>query len=496
MSADGVVLHELLSGIAEPPPALAARRITGLRLDSRAIEPGEGFVALAGQRHHGLAFAQQALQRGASCVIYETPAPAADVTEAVGVPVPALRRHLGTLAERVYAAPSRELLIVGVTGTNGKTSTVHLLAQALDGAGVGVATIGTLGSGRPGALVEGERTTPDVFAVHALLRRFRDGGVSHVAMEVSSHALDQGRIDGVRFAIAVFTNLSRDHLDYHGDMAAYGAAKGRLFGWPGLQTAVVNSDDAFGRALLRQVPGSVRRLRYGLSRHDGERPEFFADDVRTDIDGLSFAMTTPQGTADVATRLLGRFNVANLLAVAACLHALDWPLDRIVAAMAKLESVPGRMNRYGGGDQPLVVVDYAHTPDALEQALASLRAHTAQRLSCVFGCGGERDPGKRAPMGETASRVADRTVVTSDNPRGESPQDIIDAIVGGMGGDYVVIPDRAAAIAHAVGNAEPDDVILIAGKGHETFQAIGGERIPFSDYDQAQAALAGRARAR
>jgi UDP-N-acetylmuramoyl-L-alanyl-D-glutamate--2,6-diaminopimelate ligase len=467
-----VTLPQLLAGLAPVPPAHAGLAVDGLCLDSRQVRPGQGFVAVAGARGHGLDHVQQALQRGAGCVLYEpTATPPALPVPAIAVPD--LRAHLGTLAERVYAAPSRALRVVGVTGTNGKTSTVHLLAQALAGAGLDVATIGTLGAGRPGALQEGERTTPDVLAVHALLRRFVDDGITHVAMEVSSHALDQGRVDRVRFAIAVFTNLTRDHLDYHGDMRAYGGAKARLFAWPGLEAAVVNTDDAFGAELATRVPQGVRLLRCGLAPlADGSRPEFHAGGIRTGHDGLAFTLHTPDGQAEVTSPLLGRFNVANLLGVAACLHAFGWPLERIVQALPRLESVPGRMSRLGGGDRPLVVVDYAHTPDALAQALASLREHTPGRLWCVFGCGGERDRGKRPQMAAVAQAGADAVVVTDDNPRGEDGDAIVAGILTGFSA-----------------GARVRVTVLIAGKGHEPYQEIAGRRLPFDDRRQAALAL-------
>ncbi len=491
-----VRLHALLDRIAPVPPNLAELALSGLRLDSRAIEAGEGFVALAGARVHGLEHAEQALARGAACVLYETPLPPALQQRVVGLPgiaVPQLRRHLPTLADRVYRAPARQLTTIGVTGTNGKTSTVHLLAQALAAAGCAVATIGTLGCGRPGALIAGERTTPDVLAVHAMLRRFVDEGVDHVAMEVSSHALDQGRVDGVGFAIAVFTNLSRDHLDYHLDMQAYGEAKARLFQWPGLRTAVINTDDAFGRDLLDHIASDVTVLRCGCRALADAIPEFQARHIEPTADGLRFTLVTPDGEAEIGSRLLGRFNVANLLGVAACLHALGWSLARIVALLPTLDSVPGRMNRFGGGNQPLVVVDYAHTPDALEQTLATLREHRRGELICVFGCGGERDAGKRPQMAAAAQRHAERIIVTDDNPRGEDGDAIVaDILAGFESGSHVQVErDRARAIAQAIAGARAGDIVVVAGKGHEPYQEIAGRRLPFDDAVQVRAALEG-----
>ncbi len=489
-------MAQLLEGIAPVPPQLADVVPTGLRLDSRAIAQGECFVALAGQRGHGLAHASQALDRGAAGVIYDAPAVPETLADLPGqhlIAVPNLRKHLGVIADRAWHSPSKALTVVGVTGTNGKTSTVYLLAQALTGAGVDVASIGTLGTGRPGALVDTGYTTPDVLTVHAELRRFVDADISHVAMEVSSHALDQGRVDQVTYAIAVFTNLTRDHLDYHGDMAGYGAAKARLFAWPGLGHAVINTDDAFGRQLSTQLPDGVVRLRYGLQAIDGAQPEITAGDVVTGADGLRFTLRIGTEATAVATRLLGRFNVANLLAVAGCLHALDWAMADIAAALAKLDSVPGRMNRYGGGDKPLVVVDYAHTPDALEQALRGLREHEHARLHCVFGCGGERDTGKRPQMAAAAQALADRIIVTDDNPRHENGDDIVDDILAGLDDDGLarttVERDRARAIATAVAMAGANDIVLIAGKGHEPYQDIAGVKRPFDDGEQARTAL-------
>ncbi len=490
-------LRDLLAGIAEPPPSLATLTPRNLHLDSRAVDAGDVFVALSGQTRHGLAFAGQAFALGASCMLYETPVPnefADDIIAMRAIGIDALRAQLGVIADRAYGAPSRQLTTIGVTGTNGKTSTVHLLAQALAGDGVDVATIGTLGSGRPGALVEGERTTPDVLAVHALLRTFVDAGISHVAMEVSSHALDQGRVDAVSFAIAIFTNLSRDHLDYHGDMAAYGAAKEMLFRWPGLGTAVINTDDAFGRDLVTRVPAGVRIIRCGLASLPDGGPEFQATGIGTDVDGLRFTMATPAGVVEIRTRLLGRFNVSNLLGVAACLHALGWPLPRIADSIGRLDSVPGRMNRYGGGDAPLVVVDYAHTPDALEQALVSLRDHVDGRLHCVFGCGGERDVGKRPQMASVAQTHADRVVVTDDNPRSEDGDAIVADILAGFArpDEVHVDRDRARAIHDAVAAAGAGDIVLIAGKGHEPYQEIAGRRLPFDDAAHVRDALRSR----
>ncbi len=483
-------LDDLLgAAVAAPHGAIA---VHGLTLDSRAVRAGDAFVALRGTRQHGILFAPAALASGASVVIAEAPAPPAPPTVAPVVWIDGLCERLGAIAARFHGEPCAALRVVGVTGTNGKTSTVQLLAQALHHAGRRVATVGTLGAGLFGALREGERTTPDAIAVQALLRDFRDLGAQDVAMEVSSHALDQGRVNGVHFSVAVFTNLTRDHLDYHGTMEAYGAAKARLFAWPGLGWAVVNVDDGFGRALADRLPADVQRLRCAI---DAEAAEIRASAVRTDARGLRFHLATPWGEAEVATALLGRFNVANLLGVVGALGALGVDFAAICDALAALRPVNGRMARLGGdGTQPLVVVDYAHTPDALEQALLTLRAHCAGALVCVFGCGGERDAGKRPQMAAIAARLADRVIVTDDNPRSEDGDAIVAQILTGFDrpGAVTVQRDRAAAIGVAVQAATSADIVLIAGKGHEPYQEIAGRRLPFDDLVVARSALAAR----
>ena len=501
-------LDDLLRGIATPETSDIV--VTGLTQDSREVHTGDAFVALAGARHHGIEFAPAAAARGASVVLAETRGVDGSRTQE-GAPVvwiDDLRLRLGEIAARFFGDPSAAMTLVGVTGTSGKTSTVQLLAQAFTHLGHRAATIGTLGAGLHGALHAGERTTPDVIRVHGLLAEFRDAGASHAAMEVSSHALDQHRVDGVHFAVAVFTNLTRDHLDYHGTMDAYGAAKAKLFDWPDLCAAVINVDDAFGSALatgfqknqrhpghgLAGTPTRGRKeiIRFGIDSADAD---VRAGDVRTHSDGIDFQLVTPWGTAAVHSGLLGRFNVANLLAVAGVLGVLGVPFAQIRDALASLEPISGRMNRLGGGDAPLVVVDYSHKPDALEQVLGALRAHCEGRLICVFGCGGERDAGKRPLMGAIAERLADAVIVTDDNPRGEDGDAIVAQILAGMRAPEraTVERDRARAIAQALGRAQAGDVVLIAGKGHETYQEVAGSKHPFDDLQVARAALEARA---
>jgi UDP-N-acetylmuramoyl-L-alanyl-D-glutamate--2,6-diaminopimelate ligase len=523
-----MAVRDLLAGAAEPAGA-GDIVVTGLNLDSRRVCEGEAFVALQGGRAHGIIFAAQAFERGAVVVLAEAGGPGtgdrgpgrnqhfASGTDAPRVegagksfaeagassgpraPVPgpvvwieSLRAHLGLIAARFYNHPSASMTVIGVTGTNGKTSTVQMLAGALDRLGQRAASIGTLGVGRAGKLRAAERTTPDVITVHGELAALREAGVSHVAMEVSSHALDQQRVDAVEFDLAVFTNLTRDHLDYHDSMQAYGEAKARLFAWPSLRTAVLNIDDAFGRALAERIADRVPVLTIGVQTADAN---VHASGVEASAAGLAFRLHTPWGEADVTSSLLGRFNVANLLAVAACLGALDEPFDGIIEALEHVAPVPGRMSHLGGhDDQPLLVVDYAHTPDALEQALSSLREHCVGRLICVFGCGGERDAGKRPTMAAIAERLADRVIVTDDNPRGEDGNAIVAAIMAGFARpDQVHVErDRARAIARALGEADARDVVLVAGKGHETYQDIAGERRPFDDLAVARQVMEGR----
>jgi UDP-N-acetylmuramoyl-L-alanyl-D-glutamate--2,6-diaminopimelate ligase len=489
----GLRLDHLLQGIAETPNA-GQLVVSGLALDSRRVNAGNAFFALRGTRGHGIEFVAGAVQRGARVVLAEAP-PVAHIDP--GVPVlwiDGLHTFVGEIAARFFNRPSESLRIIGVTGTNGKTSTVQLLVQALEQLGHRAASIGTLGAGLHGQLREGERTTPDAIAVQESLAQFRDAGATHVAMEVSSHALDQGRVAAVAFDVAAFTNLTRDHLDYHGSMEAYGAAKAKLFEWPGLGVASINIDDAFGSELAAKLPRSIKLLRTSAAGADAA--DVTATNIVTSAEGIAFDLHTPWGDASVRSPLLGRFNVANLLTVTGCLGAMGESFERVVASVPTLAPVNGRMNRIGGTARlPLVVVDYAHTPDALEQALTALRAHCAARLICVFGCGGERDPGKRPQMGEIAERLADVAIVTDDNPRGEDGDAIVTQILAGMqkANDAMLERDREVAIAKAIAMANAGDVVLIAGKGHETYQETASGKRAFDDLAMARAKLETRA---
>jgi UDP-N-acetylmuramoyl-L-alanyl-D-glutamate--2,6-diaminopimelate ligase len=485
------------NGAALPPFDLAQLDALGvpverLATDSRRVRPGDVFMAYPGERSDGRGFIDQALAAGAAAVLWERQG--FDWDDAWRVPnlgVSRLKDLAGVIAGRVYGEPSAKLDVIGVTGTNGKTSCSHWLAQALAALGRRTAVIGTLGSGFPGALTPGANTTPDAVQVQEILKGYLDAGASAVAMEVSSHGLDQGRVNGVHFALALFTNLSRDHLDYHGDMETYGAVKKLLFTWPGLEHAVINLDDPFGQKLAHEAKAR-NVVGYGFSeKSDAPWPWVRGLKLAMTERGVSFDVHSPWGEARVQSCQLGRFNAANLLGVMTALLCLGVPIQDAAAALAKVHAVPGRLQQLGGGDRPLVVVDYAHTPDALEKVLLALRevVPPGGKLVCVFGCGGDRDRGKRPLMGGVASRLADRAIVTSDNPRSEEPLAIIDEILAGMNERYQVEPDRAAAIEMAVGAAAAGDVVLLAGKGHEDYQEIQGVRYPFSDLDVARRAL-------
>jgi len=346
--------------------------------------------------------------------------------------------------------------------------------------------MGTLGWGLIERQQSSLHTTPDAIGVHARLAAMRDAGATSVAMEVSSHAIDQGRVNAVRFDTAILTNLSRDHLDYHGDMAAYGAVKGRLFAFSGLKRAILNQDDELGRQLLATPAKTVETTSYGITQG-----QFRARDIVQTDTGLRFDLHWPDGEIGVRARLFGRFNVENLLAVIACLSSQGYSVPEVVKVVARLQPVPGRMNLLGGGDRPVVVVDYAHTPDALKQALEAVRAHCSGRVHCVFGCGGERDTGKRRLMAAVAEQLADVVIVTDDNPRAESGDQIVAGIMSGFeqAPAVQVIRDRATAISTAIHQADTGDVVLLAGKGHEDYQEVDGQRHHFDDRQVAARAL-------
>jgi len=484
---NGVDLAWLLAGLVTAP-RIAVRDLT---LDSRTVVPGDAFVALAGRSTHGLEHAAEAAERGATAILW-------DPTEGRALPplppsvtpvsVPGLRPELGDVADRFYGEPSADLEVAGVTGTNGKTTCAWLLAQSHGGDG---AYLGTIGIGRPPRVAPATHTTPDVVAVHRSLRRLLDAGTHHVAMEVSSHALDQGRVAGVRLPVTGFTNLTRDHLDYHGTMAAYGAAKRRLFACRGVEHAVINVDDAFGREVAGSLPPGVELTRVQSAGAVPASGRYVAaTDVRCAADGLEISGVTHDGAFRLRSRLIGAFNGDNLLLVLGLLLAGGMPQAAALAALSAATAPPGRMEAFRvGADGPLLVVDYAHTPDALLKVLAALRAHVRGQLWCVFGCGGDRDPGKRPLMAAAAESLADHIVLTDDNPRTEDPDRIIAMLNAALRGRVParIERDRRVAIATAATEARPGDVVLIAGKGHEDYQIYGTDRRHFSDREIAAA---------
>jgi UDP-N-acetylmuramoyl-L-alanyl-D-glutamate--2,6-diaminopimelate ligase len=508
MPTHGAPLAKLTAGLVAAPAALEVSDVT---LDSRAAGPGALFLACQGHGRHGAEFVGEALTRGARAVLYEPSAGAPELVEAglsgfardggggaddvFVAAVPHLSRHVGTIADRFFGEPSQAVTVAGITGTNGKTTCAWLLAQALSQCDRPAAYMGTIGFGFPGVLAATEHTTADAVTVHRRLAAMRELGAEVVSMEVSSHALDQHRVGGVRFHTAAFTNLTRDHLDYHGTMTAYADAKARLFAWPGLALRVINVDDEFGARLAGQFSAAQLVI---TTRAGDERAQpagagvVSAVRVEAAISGLIIDVESSWGAARLNVPLIGEFNADNALTVLAVLLAWDIPLARAVAALESCRAAPGRMEAFGGRDEaPLAIVDYSHTPDALAKALRAARRHCRGRLRVVFGCGGDRDPGKRPMMGRIAAELADELVVTDDNPRSEPPERIVADILAGIpaGAAARVEHDRALAIRTTLARSGAEDVVLIAGKGHEEYQIYGSERRPFSDQSVARAAL-------
>jgi UDP-N-acetylmuramoyl-L-alanyl-D-glutamate--2,6-diaminopimelate ligase len=505
MQASTTRVAEVLSWLQKTAPQ------GQLCADSRGILDGDVFFAYPGEIVDGRGYIAQAISKGAAGIVYEEENFVWD--ERWNLPhlaVPGLKSKVGQIANRFYGMPDRDMFISAVTGTNGKTSCTQWLGNALSRLGVPTAVIGTLGSGiyRDAVAQDFEatgNTTPDAILLQRRLADMSAAGARALAIEASSIGLVQQRLSGVHVDVAVFTNLTRDHLDYHGDMVAYEAAKTMLFESPGLQHAVLNLDDDMGMRLvqhLKKNTPAVNIFGYSLQGKSAAGVNVLqAADIRTTHAGTSFQLQSPFGSSLVKTQMIGHFNVSNVLAVLAALLAKDIPFATAVHAVEMLEPVSGRMQQLGGDEAPLVVIDYAHTPDALEKVLATLRTVALERggeLWCVFGCGGDRDPGKRPQMGK-AALAADHAIVTSDNPRSENPAAIIAQIIEGMSEvtdtkvEPQAIEDRAAAILWAIKHAGKSDVILLAGKGHETTQEIKGKKLPFLDADHAALALASRA---
>jgi len=492
-----LLLADLLPGLSGIDWA-RHQAVRSLALDSREVEPEGLWLALEGTRGHALEHFEEARRRGAAAVIAE-PAGRWDrdriaslSAELPVIALPGLRRQAGEIAARFFGQAAQAMRVIGVTGTNGKTSVAHFLAQALS-TRVPTAVLGTVGNGFPGDLESSTHTTLDAVNLHATLGALFARGARAAAMEVSSHALHQHRVAGIPFHTAVFTNLSREHQDYHGSMQAYADAKGRLFRGAGLTMAVINSDDPVGARLASEVRSRTYTVAVGAGSgvvRLGDR-YLRLTEVEARADGLRIQFDSSWGGGELQSHLLGRFNAENLALALAVLLAWDMPLGSAVAALEQVRPVAGRMMVFLAPGRPRVVVDYAHTPDALEKVLASLREHAGGRLLCVFGCGGDRDRGKRPQMGEVAGRLADQVLLTDDNPRTEDPQQIVADILSGMLGrqGVQVEHDRAAAIAQAIAAAGPDDLVLVAGKGHEDYQEVDGRRRPFSDIDQVQRVL-------
>ena len=464
---------------------------TGVADDSRQVRPGDLFLAYPGDLADGRRYIADALTRGAVAVFWQPGGEFVWTHDVPNLSVDALRPLAGPLAHAVHGHPSETLSLIAITGTNGKTTISQCLARVYPKP---CAIIGTLGVGFPGEMVETGFTTPEATTLMRCLADFRERGAAAVALEASSIGIAEGRMNGARVDVAVFTNFTRDHLDYHGTMEAYADAKEQLFHWPRLRTAVVNLDDELGRKLLRDA-SALRVLGYAIGELHRDYPAVVrAEELADTPFGQRFNLVLPNGRALVDTMLVGRYNISNLLAIAAVLYDAGLAAQDVALRLSELTPPPGRLERVGGEGEPLVVVDYAHTPDALDNALTALRTVANSRngrLVVVFGCGGDRDKGKRPEMGGVAERCADRVLVTSDNPRSEEPAAIIADIVAGMSQPEIEI-DRATAIRRAVLEADVRDVVLLAGKGHEPYQDMGSVRLPFSDVEQAGAALAQR----
>ncbi|MFW1677563.1 UDP-N-acetylmuramoyl-L-alanyl-D-glutamate--2,6-diaminopimelate ligase [Pontibacter sp. JAM-7] len=470
-------------------PACTGIAVSGLCQDSRQVLPGMLFCARSGLQHKGVDFVPAAVAAGACAVLVDaSELPSCPRVDVPVIAIPNLVGQLGLVAARYYADPSHQMVLIGITGTNGKTSCAHFLAQALNQLGRKTALIGTVGNGFPGQLDLATHTTPDAISLQKLLAEFKADAAEIVVMEVSSHALEQMRVAGVAFDYGLFTNLTRDHLDYHDTMEAYGAAKARLFTDYPLKMAVINRDDAFGESLLLRADLAGEACCVGRSQGDVHLKAY-----RLTQQGLEGEFNTRLGAIPFKSGLLGEFNLDNLLLVAAVLEAEGYSAEQISSAVSGLQAVPGRMQALLAGQGPVVIIDYAHTPDALEKALQGARAHCSGVLWCVFGCGGDRDQGKRPLMGAVADRLADEVIITSDNPRHEDADSIIIMVASGVKQHTPYIEaDRATAITRAVQQAGKADLVLVAGKGHEDYQEIAGQRYSFSDYDVCQQALEAR----
>lgn len=505
-----ILLSELISEWLTIPENYN-KPITGISLDSRKINPGDLFIALPGTKTDGAEYIVNAKNKGAVAALLHTN----NIAESSSLiekefkddkamkhfpilPLFQLSEKIGKIASKFYGHPSQKMNIIGVTGTSGKTSCTQFIANTLTMAGQKAGVIGTLGFGLAGQLQAGELTSPDAITLHKELAELYAQGAQSVAVEASSHGLAQSRLNGVLFKIGIFTNLSRDHLDYHVTMSDYAQAKHLLFEQAGLQYGIFNLDDPYGLQWATELKDKFPVYGYALDIshvHKKTLPHIIcAEKIHLNENGFIATIVSPWGDGVLTSKLLGRFNLSNLLAVIATLGILNIPLENILAYLAQLSSLPGRMQTLGGGNHPLVVIDYAHKPEALAQVLQTLREYCQGKLWCVFGCGGDRDRGKRSIMGGIATTYADEVILTDDNPREESAQQIIADIMSGISNpnEVIIEHDRARAIEHVIACAKTGDVVLIAGKGHETYQLVGKEKKPFSDLMQAKICLANK----
>lgn len=489
-------LSHLLQQCFSVPESLDCE-IKSLALDSRQVQPQTLFFALKGTHQDGRQFISDAVNRGACAVLIEGDSPNDALTwceQIPCIPIYQLQQQIGRLAAHFYHEPAEKMRMIGVTGTSGKTSCTHFIAQSLHSLNVPCGIIGTLGSGFYGALGPAGLTTPDALTLQATLAKFAEEGAQAIAMEVSSHSIDQGRIQGIDFDIGIFTNLSQDHLDYHGDMASYAAVKYRFIEASTTRQVIINADDPIGHEWIQALAMKKPVIAYSLKPNPSlpeSVPCVFVDRVKPSLQGVRAHVVSPWGEGELLLPLIGQFNLSNSLAVLAALCMYGIQFDQALACLGQLETVPGRMQALGGRGQPLVVVDYAHKPDALEKVLQALRAHTQGKLICVFGCGGERDRGKRPLMAKIAETWADQVIVTNDNPRHEDPEAIIAEIQGGFAHPegVVIEPDRSKAIKNSIQLASVQDCVLIAGKGAERYQQMGDEKIPFDDVEQVRMGL-------
>ncbi len=495
-------LFELSKGLLEIPYCdYMDSKITGIQLDSRLVNTGDLFIACFGRSHDARNFIDQAIRKGCGAVLAEFTSGMNRLEVRANVPiigVENLSKKVSEIASRFYHHPSSQLKVIGITGTNGKTSCSKFIATALQKLGYRCGMMGTLGCGVPGALEQTLLTTPDPVFAQQQLAQMVSKNCEHVAMEVSSVGLDQKRVEAIRFDTAVFTNLTRDHLDYHKTMSEYAESKRKLFQWPGLKSAVLNLDDEFSLSLINSIRKEVEVFTYSVSNRNAS---VYSESLTLSKSGYSALVNTPFGCKKLSGELLGRFNFSNVLAVIATIISLmarensgRIDLAKIIDSISSLSSAEGRMEIVNSPNEITTIVDYAHTPDSLKNALETLKCHSEGEIWCVFGCGGNRDEGKRPIMGEIAELFADHIVITDDNPRNEPGDRIVSQILSGIQKhhDVSIIRNRAKAISHAIASASPSDLILIAGKGHETYQEILGRRVIFSDKAHAKSALKAR----